>query len=101
MSTHQSNIVPLVSPPQGREPDVVLPFTAVPFDPKYFETVKSPPKDMSLFATNYHKQYYAITDKLRPEPRCHGRYYLGAVVQNILKYFGEGDVSKFKSVKVC
>ncbi|XP_021963530.2 peroxisomal multifunctional enzyme type 2 [Folsomia candida] len=98
-SAHHPNIVPLVAPPAGREPDVVLPFTAVPFDPKYFESVKSPPKDMSLFATNYHKQYYAITDKLRPEPRCHGRYYLGAVVQNILKYFGEGDVSRFKSVK--
>ncbi|XP_021965279.1 peroxisomal multifunctional enzyme type 2 isoform X1 [Folsomia candida] len=98
--TRSEKVIPILPPPQGKEPDVVFPFTVVPFDPKYFDEEGSPlAKNVSIYSTQHYKQYYSITDKLRPEPRCHGRYYLGGVIQSIFKYFGDGDASKFKSVK--
>lgn len=86
--------------PTKIEPDQVFEFKTKAFNSTMF--FNPTPNDMkeSLFSPNHWRQYHDITKHFKSEPNCHGRYYLGAVINQILDHFANGDATLLKRVQV-
>lgn len=89
---------PIVKLPQKAN-DHIFEFKTIPFSPKFFNPSLDDMKK-SVFHRDHCRQQYDIAENFSLQPNCHGRYYLGAVIQQILGHFANGDMRRFEKVKV-
>ncbi|KAJ6641641.1 Peroxisomal multifunctional enzyme type 2, partial [Pseudolycoriella hygida] len=85
--------------PVKRLPDQIFEFKTEPFDLTWFSNPT--PDDMKepLFSPNHFRQYHDITHNFQTEPICHGRYYIGMVMNQLLTHYGGGDLTSLKRLE--
>lgn len=84
---------PLVKPPQ-KECDHVFEYKIRPLPPTSFKPSMDD-MEKSFFDRNHWRQYHDVE-----LGNCHGRFYLGVVIQQILGFYEGGDVRRVKKIKV-
>lgn len=90
----------MIKEPTKMEPDHIFEFKTNPFNPTLFFNPTSNDMKESVFSPNHWRQYHDITKHFKTQPNCHGRYYLGAVTNQILNHFAKGDATLFKRLQV-
>lgn len=56
---------------------------------------------ISYYSSRHPRQYYSKYEFFPQAPICHGRYYFGAVLLNLIGSHMDGDANRVKSAKVA